>query len=212
MNYFQLKISFLLLTLLSTNLLSEVIDFGIQGAQYTIVEKNGNELIQEKIRDLNYTAIEESLHKEALSLFTSRQNIPKSFIDNVETKEDLVRARWNILDFDGNILYEKGEYIPSILPSGAKLEICFIDASLDEKIVDRIIKDFGRECIYMVNNINSYKFSKEYDLQAFPIGGQNNIYLERFNINILPTKVTKIGNEITKQTLSIKRLTLEECE
>jgi len=205
--------SFFIVAILSfsfCNLIANPIDFGTHGETYPIAEENGNEMIQKKVKELNATKITNMYQKEYVSLKTSHVNLPNSLVDSNKTYRDMVKARWDIKDDNGKVIYAKGELIPSKLPYGQSVEICFINGNLQKKILQKIISEFGRKCIYMVNNYNFEKFSKEYSLSAvYPMGGQNLEYVKRFNIKQLPTKIFKKGEYITKTTLSVKKLSLE---
>ncbi len=195
--------------IITTIAIAEVVDFGVQGKQYKIVEEDANELVKKGIKELNVTKIVDDVNKQVKEMMVGHQKIPRSFLDEIITKKDLVPARWDVLNFDGTALYKKGEMITSELPFGTRLDLCFVDGGLDDKIVKYVVDYYGKNCIYMINETSFVDFGKKYGVEAYPMGGNNVDYTQRFGIKVIPTKITKVADTITKETLNIKRIALE---
>ena len=185
------------------------VDYGVQGELYDIKERNGDDLIKEKLRDLNKTKIREDLQKKVIAAYKTSVGLPKSLVDKTVTSKDSVRARWDIVDPYGNTIYKKGDFIVSKIPKGLRVELCFVDGDVKKNILDKIIAEFGRECVYMVDNMDSRKFETRYGVRAFPMGGQNIVYLKRFKVESTPTKIIKFEDKITRITLNIERVAME---
>jgi len=187
-------------------ILNAYVDFGVVGPLYSIEEENGDDLIQRKIKDINVTQLQQDIEEEIDKLYYSKLSLQHSYIDKEITKKDIVLSRYDIQDLYGNIVLKKGEEIVSKIPKGTSFSLCFIDASLHDDIVKKIISDFGKNCIYLINNADSRIVGKKYNITAYPMGGQNLLYIDRFNISQLPIKITKNGAYITRKQLNIKRL------
>ena len=200
--------SALFLALFITNLISsdDFVDFGIVGKTYEIYEENGNDFIQRRIRETDWQSIENEIKDEIQASFKSNINLPDSKKDFEEESLDLVPSRWDIRNIEGEIVVKKGDLIPSILPFGAKLEICFISGKEDKKVIDYILKDFGSSCIYLVDGVDSREFEELFNVESYPMAEQNLIFLQRFNIDSVPTKITKSTDKITKKTIDIVSL------
>jgi hypothetical protein len=186
-----------------------VVDFGVQGKQYEIVEINGNKLIKDAIAALDVKKIEKELEQSFVNSATSNVKIKVSYSDENITTLDVYKAKWDIRDVDGSMLYRTGEPIPTALPFGVKIVLCFVDGSLQKKIVDKIVASYGKRCKYFVNKVDVRLFSKEYGVEAYPLGGQNLEYIQRYKIGSLPTKMTRFEDKIKYETLSVKRMLLE---
>lgn len=196
-------LSFLLSTYLCATMEAiDIVDFGEQGVLFDIEEENGMDLIDRKIKDLNTTKITNELIASIDGHFYPKTKFKESSIQKSEESEDLVLLDRDIVDPDGRILYKKGDSIPSIIPVGQKIEICFINGADDEKVLKEVLAAFGN-CTYMVANADARVFKEKYKVQAFPINTQNEIYLNRFKVEALPTKITKIKNMLKKETLNI---------
>jgi len=180
-------------------------DFGVQGLMYDIIEENGNDLIEREIKDINYTSINNKLKLDYNKAFTSNVFYKESYTDKNTKIKDIVVAKTDVIGKDGNIIAKKGDYIESYIPKGTELNICFIDGGINTVLVDYIVKEFGR-CLYMVNKKDSREFKQKYKYESYPIGGQNSIIAERFNIKTLPTKIKKVGKYIYKKTINMKKL------
>jgi len=182
----------------------EVFDFGVKGVQYDILEVNGNTLINNAIHELNSTAITNHLINEVEKQFISNIKLPDSSESIEKVQKDFVQARWDVIDLNGNVLAKQGDLIPSFLPKGVKLEICFLNGNENSFVMDYIIDSFGKNCIYMVNKIDSREFALKYNLnEVYPISNQVLDYLERFKITSSPTKITKIEENIYTKTIDI---------
>lgn len=197
-----LFLSLFLVDAFGKNNLSNIVDFKEQGVLYNIEEENGDDLIKKRIAELNTTKIENLMAESYENSFKSNLNIHDSNIDSIETKKDMVPAKFDIKDSIGNILYAQGELIPSIIPAGTSLDLCFIDGSDEEEVIRFELQSFGK-CIYFVNKIDSREFEKKYNQSAYPLSNQNEEYIVRFGVKALPTKVTKVGAELTTKTLNI---------
>ncbi len=202
------RLAILIFLHISIIISADVVDFGIHGKQYKISERNANELVKEKLKELDYKKIEEKIDKEIESLKVSRVKIKTSMQDITVTSKDLYKAKWDIRDIDGSLLYAKGDYIPTTLPKGVQMELCFVDGSLLKGVVDEVVASFGKKCKYFVNKKNIDVFAKEYGVEAYPMGGQNAPYLARYKVDVLPTKITRFDDMVTMQKLNIKRITL----
>ena len=189
-----------------------LVNFGNYGNQYDIKEQNGNDLIQDAIKKFDTKELEILLKREVEKAFKSSLNIPASQMKTRIKKLDLVKARWDITSpVDGTVLFRKGDLIPSYLPVNIELNLCFLDANESEKITKYTIEKFGK-CIYVVNNMDSRKFTKKYNVESYPMTTINIEYIKRFNIEYLPTKITKKDKFITTTTINVIELrrTLED--
>jgi len=203
-------IFFLFLFYLFTgDVFARIVDFGVQGPQYKIEEINGQKLIEERIKDLNVTKLEKTLTKKAKALYTSHLIIKRSMKDTNTTRLDVVKAGWTAKAPNGKIVIKKGQNLISKIPKGARFSLCFVDFNVGRKIMNMIVKSFGKKCLYMVNNINSLRFQKIYHVQAYPLAPQNYIAITRFHIKVMPTKIIKFLNKLRTITLSVKRLKKE---
>lgn len=185
----------------------EIFDFGVKGSQYDILEVNGNTLINDALHEFNTTAVTNYLIYEVQKQFVSNINLPDSSENKENVQKDLVLARWDVVDLNGNVLAKKGDLIPSFLPKGVKLEICFLNGNETSSVIEFIIDSFSKNCIYMVNKIDSRDFAFKYNLnEVYPISNQVLDYLERFKITSSPTKITKIEENIYTKTIDIVEL------
>lgn len=192
---------------------SSYIDLGVHGELFDIAERNGNDVIQEEIKNVNFEEMRRNLIYKVDSLYTSKMGMPSSTKTSIKEVRDLVAARWDVVDSYGNVLYRKGDLIPNALPNGVSLNICFIDGKDSYKVLEYIVEKFGK-CIYMIDNYDSRIFSKKFNKsQVFPLNPQNEIYVNRFNIKSLPTKITKVKDLIITETIDVislrKQLLLE---
>lgn len=185
-------------------------DFGIHGAQYEIEEENCNEVVKKGLEELDYKKIDDDIAKAYEELKTSNVKIKTSIEDLNITVKDLYKAKYDIKLYDGTVAYKKGDYIPTDLPYGSKFSLCFVDGSIHKTVVDEIVAIFGNDCKYFVNKKNIDAFSKEYDVEAFPMGGQNTSYLDRYAVDALPTKITRFKDKKIILKLNIKRLIREQ--
>ena len=189
---------------------AEVVDFGIQGRQYPILEENGIDFIKRRIKEIDKKKIENTLKEEVYKLAKSSVVIPTSYSDTNVTKKDVYLAKWDIVDpITKELLYAKGEPIPTDMQKGKQLELCFIDGHLQKAVLENIITTFGRKCTYFVNNKDVFEFEKEFNVSAYPMGGQNLAYLNRYEVKVLPTKITRFLDKKIVRTLNVKRIALE---
>lgn len=179
-----------------------LIDFGKCGTSYPLLEENGDDLIQRGLKDLNVTQIENNLKQQVNDSFFSKETFLESNSDSIFDEKDYVTAQFDIISPDGYLLYQQGEKIPAVLPDGASIEMCFINGNDDDEVIKWVIASFGK-CIYMVNNADVRLFDKKYKVDAFPIGGQNMMYVERYGIQSLPTKIIRSKGDIKTITLDI---------
>jgi len=206
----QLVFLFLLLNVVC---FGDVVDFGIQGKQYSIIEENGIDFIKRRTKEINKQKLETELEEKIKKLAVSHVQISSSNADTNTTADDIYLAKWNIRDpISREIVYAKGSQIPTKMQKGERLELCFVDGHLKKGIIDKIIADFGKKCTYFVNKKNVFDFQKEYDVQAYPMGGQNIEYIERYNVEVLPTKITRYLDKKNTRTLNIKRLAIDVME
>lgn len=205
----RLSVIMIALFLANTNIFANIIDFGVQGTQYKIEEINGQKLIEERIKDLNVTRIDHNLAVKTRALFTSHLIFKRSMKDTNITRIDVVKAGWTAYGPNGKVLIKKGQKLVSKIPKGYRFSLCFVDWNVGHKIMNLIVKSFGKKCIYMVNNINFMKFRKLYDVRAYPLAPQNMIAVTRFHVKVMPTKIIKYSNKLQSITLSIKRLKKE---
>jgi len=204
--------SFLFFVLIVSAANAQVVDFGVKGELFDIKEKNGNVLIKEKLSKLDYKKLEKELAKEVESMKTSHLPIKTSMADFDETAIDVYRTNRDIKNYDGTMMYRKGDVIPTMIPHGIKKEMCFVDGKLSKEITTAIIQEFGKNCIYFVNNMNVELFSEIYNIDAYPMGGQNKIFLSRYGVKELPTKIVRFSDKIERVQLNVKRLSLENGE
>lgn len=207
-----MQVIFILIFTITTSILfGDVVDFGVVGPQHEIAEENGNEMIQKGIKKLDLKKIKRDIIKKIEDSKTSHLNMKTSTEDKEIVLEDIYRSSFDITNpSTGEIIYKKGDIIPTKLPYGSEFSLCFVDGDVKESVLDEIILAFGNKCKYMVNNISIDDFEKRYKQEAFPMGGQNTIFLKRYNIDFLPTKITRFSTKIKRETLSIKRLSMEE--
>ncbi len=196
----------LLILLIDESVFAHIIDFGVQGPQYKIEEINGQKLIEERIKELNVTKVDDTLVKKTKELYTSHLIIKRSMKDTNTTKLDIVKAGWTARLPNGKIVIKKGQKLISKIPKGSRFSLCFVDFNVGRKIMNMIVKSFGKKCIYLVNNINSLRFKQMYNVRAYPLAPQNYIALTRFHIQVMPTKIIKFSNKLRTITLSVKRL------
>ena len=188
---------------------AKLIDFGVCGSLYDIAETNGDDFIQKKINDINTTQVKKELLGNIDKLAYSKMTLQKSYKDTSTTYKDTIVVQTDIKDVYGNIIYKKGDRVVSKIPNWYKLELCFVDASLNDDVIDEIINEFGKKCIYFVANRNYESFSKKFNVESYPMGGQNIIFAKRFHVQMYPSKIVKQGSFFTIQTLNVKRLTIK---
>lgn len=206
----------LLTTLLFTaaNLFAvETKDFGEVGELVEIAEVNGEDLINSSLKNFNPEEIVTKLKLDIEKAFTSNVSIKDNLSNQTIIKEDLVRARWDVISPNGVLLYKKGDFIPSFLPTGITLELCFINTNERRVVLDEIVKTFGK-CTYIVNKGDSRKFAKRYSKVSYPLVDINMEYLTRFKVTSFPTKITKKKNLIITKNINIidLRKLLEEVK
>jgi hypothetical protein len=193
--------------LLSIYAYANIIKFDSQGIVYNIEEENGNSLIQKRIKDLNITKLTNIYKANIEKAYYGDVSIADSIFNFINTEEDYTLAAFDIKDIFGNILYKKNDKIASILPNKITLDLCFINGNFSNKIINHIIDDFGKECIYLVSKVDIRTFKKTYRIEeVYPLNTQNNSYVERFNIKYLPTKIHKFSKYITTKTLNIQEI------
>jgi hypothetical protein len=204
---------FSIVVLFSLFCYGDVVDFGIQGKQYPIIEENGIDFIKRRTQEIDKRGLELKLEEEVKKLATSRVKLPISKADTNTTVDDIYLAKWDIRDpITQEIIYAKGTRIPTTMQKGAQMELCFIDGGLNSKIVNKIITDFGTKCTYFVNNIDVFEFQKKYGVDAYPMGGQNMAYINRYKVKVLPTKITRFLDKKLVKTLDIERIAIEVME
>lgn len=191
----------------------DTIDFGVQGKQYPIIEENGIDFIKRRTKEIDKKKLELELEEKIKKLSVSNVQIPNSNADVNITSDDIYLAKWDIRDpISGNVVYNKGSQIPTKMQKGERLELCFVDGHLNKAVINKIIADFGKKCTYFVNKKNVFDFQKEYGVKSYPMGGQNLEYIERYNVKVLPTKITRYLDKKTTRTLNIKRLAIDVME
>jgi hypothetical protein len=200
--------------LLQTTLcFSGVIDFGVQGKQFPIIEENGIDFIKRRIKEIDKDALNKEYMNGLSKLEFSNLVLPTSKIDSNKTVEDIYLSKWDITDpVTLKVLYAKGEQIPTKMKKGERLEFCFIDGSLKKEITNQIISIFGANCIYFVNKINVFKFENIYNVKAYPIGGQNLNFIKRYKVKVLPTKITRYLDKKNIITLDVNRLAIKSMK
>jgi len=178
-------------------------DLGSIGPTYPIKERSIKKEILEGLKNLDVGRIKNEMKRSIEESFTSTIKLQESYEDKNTTKKDFIIAAYDIPDpsMPGRVLYPKGSQIPSVLPKGAKLELCFLDAS-DDNLTKKIINEFG-SCDYMVSNrdVRHIDLLKEY--RVYPM---NQSYVYRFGIKKIPVKLTMYDDLIEMQTLNVGRL------
>lgn len=197
----------LLIIFFSSQLLSKTIDFGEVGVLYDIKEVNLQDIVDQGIKDLNTTKIKKKMYESVNKAFYSKVDFNDSLEENTVKYIDYYIVPYDVINpQNGEVLYYKGDKIKTPLPIGVKMDLCFIDGSDDKEVLEEIFSNFGK-CVYFVNNIDTREIEKRYPLyNFFPIGGQNLIYKQRFNIDVVPTKISKENDVITKRTLNIEMI------
>lgn len=202
-----------LVLLFGTVCFGDAVDFGVQGKQYPIIEENGIDFIKRRTKEIDKKKLETELEEKIRKLAVSKVQMPDSKADTNTTEDDIYLAKWDIRDpVAGEIAYTKGARLPTKMQKSERLELCFVDGHLKKAVVDKIIADFGKKCTYFVNNKNIFDFQKEYGVRAYPMGGQNLEYIERYGVKVLPTKITRFLDKKTTQTLDIRKLAIDVME
>jgi len=193
----------LFLSLLLPVVMFGVVDLGIQGKTYNIQEKSIKELILEGVENLDKEDLRKQYLKSIDSAFTSTIGLPASKSDSKRTYTDYVIATYDVPDPNnpGTILYEQGDAIPSIIPRGTTLNMCFIDGT-DKELAAEVAKEFGK-CDYLVSNQDIRTIDYLGNNLVFPMG---KTYIRRFGIKKLPVKLVMFSDKITKIHLDMKRI------
>lgn len=180
------------------------VDFGIRGTTYTIQEENGQDLIDRRLKEINFKVIENDFKRQIDESFTSKELIKESEKDNDVTKKDFAIISHDIISpLDGTLIYREGDKIPSVMPNGLKMSVCFVNGGDKKEVVDWVVAQFKDCSIFMVNNMDSRKFEEIYKKESYPIGGQNSNYIKAFEVETLPTMVIKQNDTIQHKTLNI---------
>lgn len=198
-----------------STLFSEIYDFGVVGKQVEIIEENGEDLIARKIKELDIKKINQELNERVLEYSVSHLDLPASTVDSKTEEEDIYLASYDIVDYSTNtIVYKKGDRIPTELTPGTSFSLCFIDGKYKKDIVNKIVKEFGGKeaCKYFIDNISQQDFLELYGIEAYPLNEQNLQFKDRYVIENMPTKITRYSNKIKRETLDMKRISLEVAE
>lgn len=204
---------FLALLFFASLLYGEAYDFGVVGKQVDIIEENGDDFLKRKIKSLDIEKLNNELKESITEYSVSHVNLPASKVDDTVTKKDVYKAPYTITSpISNEVLYKKGEQISTTLERGIKFSLCFVDGKYNEAIMTKVVKAFGKECKYFVDNINPADFSKLFDVPSYPINNQNTIYLQRYGVDRLPMKITRFQDNLEQQTLDIERISIEVME
>jgi len=179
------------------------LDFGKQGKTYPIKEMSIKKQIQEGIEKLDkeelkkkyFDAIDKSF-KTTVTLSTSDKDFESTFVDYILASYDIPDP-----NKPGQILYKKGDKIISVIPKGKTLQMCFIDGT-DNTLAIEVAKEFGK-CDYLVANKDIRTINYLEGNLVFPMG---KAYIERFGIDVLPTKLIMNEDKITKIVLDMNRI------
>lgn len=193
---------------LATALLFGYEDLGVIGKTYPIKEKSIKEQIIEGVKKLDKEKMKRDYIASIESAFTAKVSLPASKTDSKKEYRDEVIVEFDIKDPNDSsrVLFYKGELMPSNLPDGQILHMCFVDAK-NEALAKVVIKEFG-ECDYLIANRDIRRMDYMRGNRVFPMGEP---YINRFKVSKLPVKLTMYKDKILKTYLSVPRL-IEEIK
>jgi hypothetical protein len=178
-------------------------DLGVLGKQYKIEEENIKNLIAKKVALIDGKELQKEYLSSIEAAFSSTISLPSSKKDKTTETLDYVVAEFDIFSPSDptKIVYKKGDKLLSSLPPGNELNLCFIDAS-NESLAKAVVLEFG-VCDYLITNKDIRKISYLQGQKVFPMALS---YVSRFGVDVLPTKITMVGDKIIKKQLNVVRL------
>jgi len=171
------------------------IDFGIVGKLYDIKEKNFlldyEENKQKLKRYLSKKYIRKQLLKTIQKIADFKTNKQLCLKDmTIGPEIDYVKVPVDIINPLGRIIYKKGEVIPSKIPNGQTLDLCFIGGKGNKITTINQINFFAKKypkCIFLVSDFNVLELRKFFpSLEIYPSSLEQE---NRFNIKCYPVHI-----------------------
>ena len=175
------------------------IDFGIAGKLYDIKEENFFVFYEkEKTKLKKYLSkqyikkkIEETIKKDSYY----KSNKPLCLRDfTVGPVIDYIKAPIDIINPLGRIIIKKGEKIPSKIPNGKTLDLCFVDGKGNKITTINQINYFKNKvpnCIFLVSNYNIMELRKKFPF--LNIYASSIMQEKRFSIKCYPVHIQFFG-------------------
>jgi len=171
------------------------IDFGIAGKLYDIKEKNFLvEYENEKHKLIKYLSrdyIKKQLMKTIKKISNFQTNKPLCIRDQkIGPLVDYVKVPTNIVNPLGRIIFKKGEKIPSKIPNGKTLDLCFINGNGNKITTINEINFFKKQnpnCVFLVSDYNVMKLRDMFpSLEIYPSSQKQE---ERFELKCYPVHI-----------------------
>jgi len=174
-------------------------DFGTVGDLYDVKEKN---LIEEIRKQL--TEKKDEFRKMAEDAFEKgliyKKNIPYSQVEKTVVAPPVIK----IPNFGKE--YKKQSLADS--PYNIKDNMCFVSFE-NFKIFDKIIQEFGKDCRYVLINIDIRKITSQEKYSNLQIYLGNDEVIKMFDIDATPVKLKITKNKITKEFLDYPKIKKE---
>lgn len=182
--------------LLISSLSAEVIDFGVKGTTYEVLEGDLLKELKQKARDLNQTQIQENMRTQIKNSLQSNHSIAKCSMDYNTTKEDFVEAPFDVVLPGGVVAMKKGEkvYIPSGVPD---VDVCIIDGADEDSIASQLeyMRSLYPNCHIVIDNFPVDRLESEYGVEKAYLLSES--FYKRFGAECLPARILMHGKEIS---------------
>lgn len=187
------------------------VDFGKQGFEYEIKERNFLLDIEEGIKEISEEGVQAELKKQFYIQATGEKNLLNCEEQKITKEFDYTVLPDDIYTPTGRLYQKKGTKISSYIAT--PMDICFVDGTTMERLkkqVEFFDKETGGKCTYMVSNANIMEVYKKFpgrDREMFP---SKKIYEERFNLKCNPTRVHLIHNDRIKYEYNLEDFKIGE--
>lgn len=180
-----------------TSLLSaEVVDLGITGSTYPIVEENFMDMIKDAVKELKIEKkdIEKKIRKSVIDQSKGTTELPYGKSVKRYSEKNYQIIPQDIYNPLGRLYKKAGEKV--LLNTPVPLDICFVDGTnlniLKNQIeyFDKVVKKQsgnGANCVYMVSNRSVLELNKIYYPRTFY--PSKKAYEDRFMVKSIPTYV-----------------------
>lgn len=164
-------------------------DFGVQGKEYKILEKNILEEINYEVKNFKLDPVEtkKTVEKEIIARSTGESSLPLCMKDlSLKPVIDYGKFPEDVYNPAGRLIFKKGDPVKSELKAGQELDLCFVDGRNDIVLYNQInyMHKIKPNCTILVSGKSVVPLRKKFE--DFNIYPTSKIYEERFGVKCYP--------------------------
>lgn len=165
-------------------------DFGIQGKEYKILEKNILDEINYEVKNFKMDPVETKkiVESEIVARSTGKSSLPLCMKDlNLKPVIDYGKFPENVFNPAGRLIFKKGDPIKSELKAGQELDLCFVDGRNDIVLYNQInyMSKLKPDCTFLVSGKSVVPLRLKFEnLKIYPT---SKVYEDRFSVKCYPS-------------------------